>query len=281
MSEDLTMSDKNTYTPQIIKYLELIEAKPKKDSKIFLFEGSGKKFIVDGKHVKMLPHEYTYLYQREEFWIMVDPVLQYALFYAWDSEGYVTTSVGRTNEIGDKMDWDKIETPIYNFFVVNIDNLSDSLTTFEDMAGVQQKTGKYIQQLSPSYNTPRGSMANGNYNNFGIKQSPAPFTYDTVEYKNRQIFNDKLSSFINSNRITKCVDLINDTFTSFKNDKKFSDIDFYIKGMSVSDKIPALMLLAVLDQTQDICASLSEITGFSSKIKERFKQAKNIPFLKS
>jgi hypothetical protein len=280
MSEDLTMSKEQSHLPDILRYLSLIEAKPKKDSKIFLFEGSGKKFIVDGKYIKMLPHEYTYLYQRDEFWMLIDPILQYVLFYAWDKEGYVTTSIGRTNEIGDKMDWDKVETQIYNFFVVNIDSLSESLTVSEDAV----KTNRYLQSISNNAHhnaPPKGSSANGNYANSHIQSHPLPYSYDTVEYKNRQVFNEKMFAFIKANMSTKCVDLIEDTFKSFKQDKKFSDIDFYIKGFAAYDKVPALMLLAVLEQTQDICSSLNELTHFSSKVKERFKQAKNIPFLKS
>src|SRR5271165_4215006 len=166
---------------KIHNFLDLIKQNPKKDVSYFFFD-ENKKFIVMGEKLKSLPMPYHKYYTREEFYVHVDMVNKRIQFYAFDIQDYMTGE--RVNESGGTMEWCKeIEDSIYNFFALNIKELSNATYPYSDVVNNKSKTTHSYS----SYEKPSASYETKTYEPY----KPPPYNgnyYGSPAYKEREAF---------------------------------------------------------------------------------------------
>lgn len=241
---------------RILNYITIIQRKPKKDVKFFYFD-EGKKFIVEGHKLKLLPLEYHQFYDNDEFYVHVNPTEKRVMYYAYDIKNYEGDK--HVNEKEGYIPWDDIEDCIYNFFVMHVKELADTTTPYIDVQEPVKKTPKtYDYRNGHDY-----SGYNGGYNT-GYK--PEPFGYGTSAYKEREAFYDKLWDLLKVNKSSQALDHINVQLKKMREDKKFDELDVLIKSISF-DKLTIPTMLGVLDATIGADDLLKSRKDFFDKVK--------------
>src|ERR1700722_11027024 len=102
--------------PKILGYVDYIK-KNFREQKYFAFD-TGRKFIVDGKKIKMLPTEYSKLAKKTEFYINVDPDVKKVIYYAFDLDD-CSEKVKKDEMLGN-FEWDKVVEQIYSFLTLHL-----------------------------------------------------------------------------------------------------------------------------------------------------------------
>lgn len=253
---------------KIMNFIDLVQRKGRKDVKYFHFD-DGKKFIVDGNKLKLLPFDKHHLYSKDEFYVHVNPVEKKIMYYAFDVENLVTPR--NTNEEEGYMDWNDLEDCIYNFFVLNIKELADSMAPYVEVTDPNPKPASSSHSSSSSFSS--GSTYSGptNYNNYNSYNSP--YGYGTQAYKDREAFYDKLWALLKENKTSKAMDHISAHLKKMCADKKYDELDHLIK-MITFDKLNTITMLGILDITNDDDHLLKSRKEFFDKVRTHLVKVK-------
>jgi hypothetical protein len=252
---------------RILNYIELIQRKPNKDAKFFHFD-EGKKCIIDGSKLKLLPFNLHYLYTKDEFYVHINPTDKRVMYYAYDIQNCVGEK--KTNEEEGFMEWQDIEDCIYNFFVMNIRALSEVVSPYTDA----------YEPIRPTYTPPTTTQTNTypgyagrEYTGNNYSSYNSPFSYGTPEYKAREAFYDKLNALIKESRTSIAIDLISSHIGKLCDEKKFEELDVLLRSMTF-DKLNIPTMIEVLNATSDSDKSLKARKEFFEKVKTHITKIK-------
>jgi hypothetical protein len=244
---------------RILNFIELIQRHPKESVKYFYFD-DGKKFIVDGNRLKLLPFEYHRLNSKDEFYVHVNPLDKQIMYYAFDVENLNTGK--HVNEEEGFIEWNSdIEDCIYNFFVLNIKELSSTMTPYSDAQDPKNAKSSFSSSSSSSSQSSQSHYTDYSYG------------YGTDAYKTREAFFDKLWAYLKDNRSAKALDHIHSHIEQMVNEKKYGELDVLLKMISF-DKLTIPTMLEMLDTTKKADASLKERSEFFNKVKTHLVKIK-------
>lgn len=256
---------------RMMNFVSLIQKKPKKNIKYFYFD-DGKKFIVDGKKLKLLPMKLQHLNEKDNFYIHTDPLKKVAMYYAYNIPNI--TSGEPENEEEGYIDWADIETCLYNFFVFNIKELADTTTPYNDIqkdpSADNTSEEKKSSSSEPSYMNPtisekKYSQDDSYYSSYSL--------YGTAAYKEREAFFDKINASIKEGRTTSAIDYVIEHFEKMTNDKKFDEVDTLLRLINF-DKLNVPTMLEILNATAIIENKLKERSIFFNKVKNHILKLK-------
>lgn len=240
---------------KIHDFLDKIKVHPKRDVKYFFID-DGKKFIVMGDKLKSLPLTYHAYYTKDEFYIHVDAINKTIQYYAFDIKDY--NSGERINEATGTMPWSKeIEECIYNFFALNIKELSSSTFPYSGAGNYQQPP--YHSNALPPYKPPM--WQNESYSGYG-----------SSTYKDREAFCDKINDLLKQCKTAQATDYIIDNLNKMKEDKKLTTIDDILRLISF-DKLNIATMLTILETTKSI-EGLKDRGFFFDKVKTHLVKLK-------
>lgn len=246
---------------RIIDYIELIQRKPGKEVKFFHFD-DGKKFIIDGNKLNILPFNLHHLKAKDEFYVHINPLDKKVMYYAFDIEEYISSRA--VNEEEGILKWDDIETCIYNFFVMNIKELTDATSPHSDVYDPSKSSHHNTPYTPPVYTPP----SNGYGGSYG-----GNYSYGSPEYKEREAFYDKLWPLIKEGKTTIAMDLIEQHIGKMCDEKKFEDLDTLIRLITF-DKLNIPTMLGILNATSANEASLKARRDFFDKVKTHITKIK-------
>ncbi len=241
---------------KIIRYVDLVINSPKKDVKFFYFD-DGKKFIVDGNRLKLLPFDFHKLYTKSEFYVHINPIEKIVMYYAYDIVDYISGK--HINEEEGFMDWKDVEECIYNFFVINIKQLTDTIAPYTEV----QESKSTQSSSSSSWHNPNPPQQ------YGYPVYSAYNGYGTVVYKEREAFFDKLWALLKENKTSHAMDLISAHIKKMCEDNKFEDLNTLLHVISF-DKLNIPTMLGILDATNSNCDSIKARKDFLDKVKTHF-----------
>lgn len=244
---------------RILKYVDLIFNKNKKNAKFFYFDDETKKFIVDGNRFKFLPFDYHKFYIKDEFYIHVNVHEKKVMYYAYDIKNYVDGE--HVNEEQGFMEWNDVEDCIYNFFVVNVKDLADTTTPYLDVIAPSKQLGS---SAPPAHNY--GSHHNGHNNYSSHNNNYSAHSYGTPAYKEREAFYDKLWALLKENKTSHAIDHIATSLNQMCDDKKFEELNTLIRMISFDKlNIPAMVgILTVTSKSEDLISARKD---FFDKVK--------------
>jgi len=245
---------------RILNYIKIIQRKPKKDVKFFYFD-EGIKFIVDGNRLKLLPLEYHKHYSKDEFYVHVNPSEKRIMFYAYDIMNY--TEEKHVNEEEGYMNWEALEDCIYNFFVLNVNDLADTTTPYVDVQD-PSPVKKRISTYSPATYT---------HSEYGGYSHVSPHGYETPAYKEREAFQDKLWDLLKNNKSSQAMDHISAQIKKMRDEKKFEEMDVLFK-MIAFDKLSIPAMLGMLETTVGIDSQVKGRKEFFDKVKTHITKVK-------
>jgi hypothetical protein len=248
----------NTNYKRILNYIDLIKRNPKKDVKFFYFD-EGSKFIVDGNRLKLLPFMYHQFYLKDEFYVHVNPIEQKVMYYAFDIGNYIEADHIKEEE--GYMAWKDVEDCIYNFFVLNIKDLTGSATPYMDVQEPSRTT------------TFSGNNANHHIHSGYNNVHTSPYGYGTQAYRDREAFFDKLWPLIKENKTSKAMDLIGEHVAKMCNDKKFEELNIILSIISF-DKLNVPTMLGILDATYNSDHLLKSRKDFYEKVRSHITKLK-------
>lgn len=251
---------------RILNYIDLIHRKPRPGSGYFYFD-EGKKFIIDGNKLKLIPTEFNHLLKKDEFYVHIDPVCKKIMYYAYDIEDYYSGQ--HTNEEEGFIDWDKFEDPIYNFLAYNIKELTESITPYHDVS----EPNKTTQPTTSAHNTPTHTQHNHFGSHYSSAYQPSPFSYGTDAYKAREAFYDRLWDLLKGNKTSIAMDHIKAHFSKMFNEKKFEELDYLLKIIPF-DKLNTMTMLGMLDATKEFSDNLKERQDFFNRVKTHITKLK-------
>lgn len=254
----------NDVHKRILTYIDLIQRKPKKDLKFFYFD-DGKKFIVDGNRLKLLPFDYHQFYTKDEFYIHVNPIEKRIMYYAYDIKDFMDNR--HVNEEEGYMNWEDVEDCIYNFFVLSIKELTDAVAPYVE---VQEKSSS---TSITRHNSSTYDHTHGHHGGHTSHYSSSPHGYGTPAYKEREAFFDKLWAMLKENRSTQAMDLIGTTIGKMCEDKKFEELDALFRAISF-DKLSIPTMLRLLDATTVADEHLKARKDFFDKVKTHLTKTK-------
>jgi len=250
---------------KILAYVDLIQRKPKKDIKFFYFD-DGKKFIVDGNRLKLLPFEFHQFYTKDEFFIHVNPIEKRVMYYAYDIKDFLDNR--HINEEEGYMSWDQVADCIYNFFVICVKDLTDIVAPYEEAVNgkpIANSSSTTRQHSSYTYD-------HGNYNHTSHYNS-SPHGYGTSAYKEREAFCEKLWALLKENKTSHAMDHIGATLGKMCDDKKFDELDSLLRLINF-DKLSITTMLGVLDATAKADEHLKARKDFFDKVRTHLTKIK-------
>jgi hypothetical protein len=263
------MSNNDNHQEKIINYIDFIKKHPR-ELKYFSFD-EGRRFIVDGNKIKMLPIEYSKYYNRDEFYICVDPDQKKIIYYAFDVVNY--TSNEHTNDSLGYFDWDKVSNQVYAFLTLHLKELTTSSTPYHDV--VEKKGGS----------TSSGSQAMTRYRSdsdfpnagrgFGERTTTTTTSssYSFSSYKERDAFCTKITDYLKENKTSIAIDHINNHIKKMCEEKKFDDLDYILRWITF-DKLNIPTMIAFLDTTRGADHLLKERKDFYGKVKGHLMKIK-------
>jgi hypothetical protein len=252
---------------RIINYIKLVQDKPKLGCEFFYFDYN-KRFVVSGDKLKIKPKTYQDLYLKDECYIHVDPDLRRVIYYGFDIENFITGK--RINEVEGVIEWDQaVEDIIYNFFVMNIKDLSSSVVPYMD-AHSDKETKK--NNFSSFGSAPFGSAPSqsgyvppANYNN----QSSGFISH----YREREAFTEKLFARLKANETAVAMDYIDEEVGKFLTSKKFTCVDDMLRFIAM-DKLTIPAMIEILSATRGADHILKDRTLFFNKVKDYIAKVK-------
>lgn len=256
--------DTANYT-RMMNFVSLIQKKPRKNIKYFYFD-EGNKFIVDGKRLKLIPIKFDYLNRKDNFYIHANPITKTVMYYAYNIHD-LTTGKQEDEEEG-YIPWDDVESSLYSFFVLNIKELADTVTPYEN----SQKDKETISS-NHSYNPVISEKKTNDYSTSYSNQQHQYSSYNTSSYKEREAFYDKINTSLKQGRTSAAVDHISEHFAKMTTEKKFEDIDTLLR-LIVFDKLNIPTMLEILNSTLPICGSLRDRGIFFNKVKSHIEKIK-------
>jgi len=256
----LPTSDYTTIN-KIYTFLDQIKSNPKRDVNYFFFD-ENKKFIVYGNKLKSLPMPWCKYYTNEEFYVHVDAINRRIQFYAFDIKDYITGE--RVNEATGIIEWSKeIEDIIYNFFVLNIKELSNATYPYSNVETNKSSKTQQTAYTAP-YTPPQNTYTQSDYNNHGYYGSPA--------YKEREAFFDKVNDLLKYNKTAQATDFVFDKLNKMIEEKKTSIIDDIFRVIAF-DKLNIPVMVSILEATKNI-EGLKERDYFLGKVKTHLQKLK-------
>jgi hypothetical protein len=255
---------------KILNYISFIEQNPNKTVKYFTFD-NGKKFIIDGNKLKLLPLVYGTHCSKDEFWVHVNPSDKQVMFYSYDIEDY---STGRhIREEQGFFEWDKVEDSIYNFIVLNIEELATSPMPHSKIVDPK---ASYSGTPPVHSNSHTNTYVPPVYNNNGFNH------YGSPAYKAREAFFDKIIALLKENHTSSAMDFISDTIDGMCKEKRFEELDTWLRMINF-DKLNVPTMLGILRTTRGADHVLRERKEFFDKVKNyitRIKPARALVILK-
>ncbi len=249
------MSVQETTHEQILKWVNLVQRKPRKDGVDYFQFEDGKKFIVNGNRLKLLPEAYNQLKKLDQFYVHIDPVGKLVMYYGYDIADYA--SGRKENETDGYMNWSDVENNILTFFLVNIRELTDVLSPYTEVTGTNQE-----------HSYPRS-----HHGQFGPHLPPTQYPhhnayqpYDHTSYKERDSFYEKLWGHLKDNKTTKAVDHIYETFDKMIEDNKTDNLDTMLRTIAF-DKLNIPTMLTILRASKDKPGLLTSRKDFLDKVK--------------
>jgi hypothetical protein len=256
MINDLTNYNK------ILNFLDLIKEHPKKDVNYFFFD-EAKKFIVMGEKLKSLPLVYHKHYTKEEFYVHVDVINRKVQFYSFDIKDYITGD--RINESTGIIEWCKeVESSIYNFFALNIKELSNATYPYSQQYNDRPKSTQSYAPYDKPYQSQQSHQTQ-TYNNNNYYGSPA--------YKEREAFIDKINDLVKANKTAQATDFISETVSKMNKENKQSIVDDALR-MIMIDKINIPVMVSLLEATKDL-ENLKERSYFLNKVRDHLIKLKS------
>jgi hypothetical protein len=280
----------------IKNYIDYIKRKPKEMKWFFLDSEKPRSFVVSGHRLKLLPLEYAIQYQKEEFYVHVNPDEQKVMFCAWD-ENYVEAkhTEEHINQSEGFMEWDKVEEIICNFLSNSMRELTTATTPFSDMGklrapppysemGHKPKPGfgigggeeaeKYGTHTQPTTYGPtplRRSDDKYCENHYADYYSAhrTDYVFGSPEYKEKEAFTNKLTSYMKEGRTTTAIDTIVDTFDKLNQEKRYTMMDSILGSLNTFgwDKLNVPTMLALLRSSRVATDELKKRKEFSEKVK--------------
>lgn len=264
---------KNENQEKIINYIDFIKKHPR-ELKYFSFD-EGRKFIVDGNKIKMLPTEYAKYYNKDEFYISVDPDKQKVIYYAFDVEDY-TSNKHKDEHLG-YFEWDKVSEQIYAFLTLHLKELTTSSTPYTDIT--EKKGGSTTShgsqamtryQSDPRHNSDYPNMGSGfsggrGTTPSGVYSGVGSSNYST-NYREREAFCNKITDLLKEYKTSVAIDAINSHVKKMCEDKKFDDLDSILRWITF-DKLNIPTMIALLDTTRGADHLLKERKDFFGKVK--------------
>jgi len=250
----------------IISYIDFIKRYPREHKYFSLDEG--RKFIVDGNRIKMLPTEYAKHYTKNEFFVSIDPDNKKVIFYAFDLE-----SIGSKNKINEDMgyfEWDRVVDQIYTFLSLHLKELTTATTPYTDIVEKnKQSSNSSSSEWKPPTTTPSqpyNSNGYGSYANSG-------YNYNSSSYKEREAFCSKITDLLKENHTSNAIDHISTTIIKMCEDKKFDDIDSVLRWITF-DKLNIPTMLTLLSATRGADHLLKERKDFFGKVRNHIIKIK-------
>jgi hypothetical protein len=260
----MTQSTQQTNYQRILNFIDMIKKKPKKDVKYFFLD-EGRRFVIDGTKLRLLPIYYHKYYVRHEFYVHIDPVCRRVQYYAFDRTSL--TDSKRTSEAAGSIPWDKeVENSIYNFFVSNIRDLTSEPYTYSETKPLAPSGNpKTFQNPTTHHHAANGYAGHNEYSNSytGYKTYSS---YGSPDYKLRESFLDKLRDLQKDNLTTKTIDFISDNIATMRQENKTNVIDDILHAVYFG-KMPIPVILGLVSATKGIEDS-KEWTGFLKKVKD-------------
>jgi hypothetical protein len=253
---------------RILKYARLVHSKPKRNGVYYLHCYDDDKFIIDGGRFKMLPDEYLKYCRFDQFYIHIEPKAKRAMYYAYDIGDFTTGK--KTNEEDGYFDWDKIETAVFNFFVINIRELVEMDNPYSENAGEQVFPAQYGNRYDDNARRSNGFNTHTSHHN----PTTNSWAYNPNAYKEREAFYDKMNAFLKECQTSRAIDHINDTINKMYSDEKFDDLDTVVR-MLPFDKMNIPSLLSMCRVLQDK-PKVREGKHFFSKVKDHLTKLKPI-----
>jgi hypothetical protein len=267
---------------KIIGYIDYIQKHPK-ELKYFSFD-EGRKFIVDGNKIKMLPTEYAKYYQKDEFYISVDPDKRKVIYYAFDVEDY-TTNKHKDESLG-FFEWDKVSEQIFSFLTLHLKELTTATTPYSDI--VEKKTGtttsssSHGSQAMSHYDArrfdsdyPTSGFSGGHNHNRGFDNSRSSSSTSNWNnsYREREAFCNKVTDLCKDCKTSLAIDHINTQVKKLCEEKKFEDLDNILRWITF-DKLNIPTMIALLDTTRGADHILKERKEFFGKVKTHLMKIK-------
>lgn len=252
---------------RIINFIDLIQKKPKKDVKFFFFD-AGKKFVVNGKMIKLLPMEYQKLSTKDEFYIHVNPEEKKVMYWAYDIKDYVNAQPIAQEE--GYMTWEKVEDCIYNFLAINIRDLSETVAPYNEVG----RTSSTTSSSSSSYSNKDhgGGFIGGGSNNYPYSGgTTTTYDYSSPSYKEREAFFTKLGDLVKEAKTAVAMDLIDEQIGKMKAEKRFDDINTLLARVYF-DKLSTITMLGLLTATAGEDDKLKERKVFYGKVQEHLRK---------
>lgn len=250
---------------RILNFVDVIHKNPKKNIKYFYFD-ENKKFIVDGKKIKLLPLKYQRLIEKDSFHIHANPVERICMYYAYNNSKLAIDS--QEDEEEGFIPWSEIEGNFYSFFVINIKELADTATPYSTDKSTADKPE--VVSSTHSYKNPTSSTEVSKTYEQAYQYSGS---YSSSSYKEREAFYDKINDFIKNGRTTSAIDFVAEHFNKMMQEKKFEDLDTLIRLISF-EKINIPTMFEILAATTLVNDSLKERQTFFNKVKNHILKIK-------
>jgi hypothetical protein len=245
---------------KIIGYIDYIK-KNFREQRYFAFD-TGRKFIVDGKKIKMLPTEYAKLNSKNEFYINVDPDAKKVIYYAFDLESL--TDKEKTNEELGNFEWDKVVEQIYSFITLHLKELTTANTPYLDMDNGGKSSSSDWSSRPTS--VPSSESWRNPTRQYDTSSSYNSSSYNSSSYKEREAFSGKVMDLLKECKTSSAIDFVSNTLAKMCEDKKFDDIDLVLRWLTF-DKLNIPVMLAILSTTRGADHILKERKEFYGKVK--------------
>lgn len=251
-------NDKEDKSQKIGNYIDFIKKYPKEVN--FFALDVGRKFIVDGKKIKLLPTEYSKHNTKDEFYISVNPDLKKVIFYSCMIVDYTTEE--KTDEELGHFEWDKVQNQILGFIVLHLSDLSTSSTPYKDSEKINGGCG-FSTSHTPA-NQPYPPYTPPTYNN----------DYTSKDYKDRTAITDKLIDLLKANKTSLAIDHITTSIAGMCENKKFDSLDCLLKYIAL-DRLTIPAMLAILDATRGADHILKDRKEFFFKVKNHLAKVRS------
>lgn len=248
------MEDNILNCDKIKSCIDTIAKKPKLGVNYFLLLDD-KKFILNGKKLKLLPMIYHNLLTREDFMVYVDPQARKVSYYAWDIEDMMEHT--KCNEVEGEMEWANVEMPICSFLIQHMKELTSDPFPY--------KTSSIIEKSSATDDTDdyESIYSIGGWNT--NRDTKPSFDWNAAS-KEREAFHEKYGALLKVGRVSMAVDVISDEITRMCEEKKFESLDTILNLIDFG-KLNIPLMFSFLDATKEYKDKLHNRKDFIGKVK--------------
>lgn len=258
---------------KVKNYLDICKKNPKKDVKFFMFDEE-ESFIVEGVKLRLLPFKYHHLYEKDEFYVHISLKEKEIIYYAFDVGDFIKEN--RIKEESGFMIWSDLEDCIFNFFVLNIKEMTSSSTPYADVLEPNniKRIADYKDPRALSAHKPFATMPSSHRSGAHSHSSYVSETgYGTQAYKDREAFFDKLWPMIKESKTSRAIDFIDEHIGKMCEEKKFEELNMLIDRITF-DKLNIPTMLTILSKTNETKDVLKARKEFYGKVKNHITKLK-------